>query len=178
MHGGNRYLRINPNGRIPAIVDHKHGGAHVWESGAIMMYLAEQYGHFMPSADAGGRERGGRMEVIQWLCFQLSGVGPMQGQAHAFLRYVPERLPYAISRYQTETRRLCATPRATELSEPGDRLVLHGASSDQLTQLHLSTPGCAGGAHVGTKSSIAGWRSSRATAAVPSSPAARTPLPT
>ena len=95
------YLKINPNGRIPAIVDHKHGGISVWESGAIMMYLAEHYGHFMPLEDTGKR-----YSVIQWLCFQLSGIGPMQGQAHAFLRYVPEQVPYAISRYQTETRRL------------------------------------------------------------------------
>ena len=65
-----------------------------------MLYLAERCGALMPTDTAG------RYEVIQWLCFQLSGVGPMQGQAHAFVRYVPDELPYAISRYQGETRRL------------------------------------------------------------------------
>jgi|EP01044_Picomonas_judraskeda_P000337 GSH-dependent disulfide-bond oxidoreductase len=94
------YLKINPNGRIPALVDHRHGDFAVFESGAMMLYLAETYDAFMPSDVAG------RYSVIQWLCFQISGVGPMQGQAHAFLRYVPETQPYALSRYQTETRRL------------------------------------------------------------------------
>jgi GST-like protein len=94
------YLKINPNGRIPALVDHRRDDFAVFESGAMMMYLAETTGAFMPSDVAG------RYSVLQWLCFQLSGVGPMQGQAHAFVRYVPEEQPYAISRYQTETRRL------------------------------------------------------------------------
>ena len=94
------YLKINPNGRIPALVDHGRDDFAVFESGAMMLYLAETYGAFMPS------DVQGRYSVIQWLCFQISGVGPMQGQAHAFLRYVPEIQPYAVSRYQTETRRL------------------------------------------------------------------------
>jgi GST-like protein len=94
------YLKINPNGRIPALVDHGRSDFAVFESGAMMLYLAETYGAFMPS------DVQGRYSVIQWLCFQISGVGPMQGQAHAFLRYVPETQPYAVARYQTETRRL------------------------------------------------------------------------
>ena len=94
------YLRINPNGRIPAIVDHEAGDFAVFESGAIMIYLAEKYGRLMPT-DAKGRSR-----VIQWLMFQMGGIGPMQGQANVFFRYAPEKIPYAIDRYQGETRRL------------------------------------------------------------------------
>ena len=91
------FLKINPNGRIPAIVD---DGFAVFESGAIMIYLAEKFGKLMPS-DAKGRSR-----VIQWLMFQMGGIGPMQGQANVFFRYAPEKIPFAIGRYQTETRRL------------------------------------------------------------------------
>jgi glutathione S-transferase len=96
------YLAINPNGRIPAIVDHAAGDFAVFESGAIMLYLAEQdgSGRLLPK-DAKGRSR-----VIQWLMFQMGGVGPMQGQANVFFRYFPEKIPAAISRYQNETRRL------------------------------------------------------------------------
>ncbi len=94
------YLKINPNGRIPAIVDRDEGGFAVFESGAILIYLAEKYGRFLPS-DAKGRS-----EVIQWLMFQMGGIGPMQGQANVFFRYAPEKIPYAIERYQTETKRL------------------------------------------------------------------------
>jgi glutathione S-transferase len=96
------FLAINPNGRIPAIVDHDAGDFPVFESGAIMLYLAEKdgSGKLLPK-DAKGRSR-----VIQWLMFQMGGVGPMQGQANVFFRYFPEKLPAAISRYQNETRRL------------------------------------------------------------------------
>jgi GSH-dependent disulfide-bond oxidoreductase len=94
------YLKINPNGRIPAIVDHGNGDFAVFESGAIMIYLAEQAGALLP------RDVKGRSLVIQWLMFQMGGVGPMMGQANVFYRYAPERLPYAIERYQRETRRL------------------------------------------------------------------------
>ena len=94
------YLRINPNGRIPAIVDHDEDGFAVFESGAILIYLAEKTGRLMP-ADPKGRSR-----VIQWLMFQMGGVGPMQGQANVFHRYFPEKLPSVIARYQHETRRL------------------------------------------------------------------------
>lgn len=94
------YLKINPNGRIPTIVDPEAGNFAVFESGAIMIYLAEKYGKFLP-ADAKGRS-----QVIQWLMFQMGGIGPMQGQANVFFRYAPEKIPFAIDRYQNETRRL------------------------------------------------------------------------
>jgi glutathione S-transferase len=96
------FLAINPNGRIPAIVDHDAGDFPVFESGAIMLYLCEKdgSGKLLPK-DAKGRSR-----VIQWLMFQMGGVGPMQGQANVFFRYFPEKIPAAISRYQNETRRL------------------------------------------------------------------------
>ena len=94
------FLKINPNGRIPAIVDREAGDFPIFESGAIMLYLAEKTGKLMPT-DAKGRSR-----VVQWLMFQMSGVGPMQGQANVFFRYFPEKLQPAIDRYQNETRRL------------------------------------------------------------------------
>ncbi|MES2819015.1 MAG: glutathione S-transferase N-terminal domain-containing protein [Pseudomonadota bacterium] len=94
------FLQINPNGRIPAIVDRGNDDFAVFESGAILLYLAEQTGQLMP-ADAKGRSR-----VIQWLMFQMGGVGPMQGQANVFFRYYPEKLQGPIARYQNETRRL------------------------------------------------------------------------
>ncbi len=94
------FLKLNPNGRIPAIVDHEAGDFAVFESGAILIYLAEKTGKFLP-ADAQGRST-----VIQWLMFQMGGVGPMQGQSNVFYRYAPEKIPYAIERYQRETRRL------------------------------------------------------------------------
>ncbi|MBB6341712.1 GST-like protein [Pseudomonas fluvialis] len=94
------YLKINPNGRIPAIVDTESEDFAVFESGAILLYLAEKTGQLMP-ADAKGRST-----VIQWLMFQMGGVGPMQGQANVFFRYFPEKLQGAIDRYQNETRRL------------------------------------------------------------------------
>jgi GSH-dependent disulfide-bond oxidoreductase len=94
------YLAINPNGRIPTIVDHDNGGFAVFESGALMIYLAEKAGKLLP-ADVKGRSL-----VIQWLMFQMGGVGPMMGQANVFYRYAPERIPYAIERYQREVRRL------------------------------------------------------------------------
>jgi len=94
------YLKINPNGRIPTIVDHGNGGFAVFESGALMIYLAEKAGKLLP-ADVNGRSL-----VIQWLMFQMGGIGPMMGQANVFYRYAPERIPYAIERYQREVRRL------------------------------------------------------------------------
>jgi glutathione S-transferase len=94
------FLKINPNGRIPAIVDRANGDFAVFESGAILIYLAEKSGKLIPK-DAKGRSR-----VIQWLMFQMAGVGPMMGQANVFLRYAPEKIPYAIDRYQREVRRL------------------------------------------------------------------------
>ena len=94
------YLRLNPNGRIPTIVDHDAGDFAVFESGAILIYLAEKTGRLMP-ADAKGRST-----VIQWLMFQMGGVGPMMGQANVFFRYLPAKIPIAIDRYQAECRRL------------------------------------------------------------------------
>src|SRR6516225_1054005 len=94
------YLALNPNGRIPTIVDRANGDLAVFESGAILVYLAERTGKLMP-ADANGRSL-----VMQWLMFQMAGVGPMQGQANVFFRYAPEKIQYAIDRYQNETRRL------------------------------------------------------------------------
>jgi glutathione S-transferase len=94
------FVRISPNGRIPAIVDRDEGDFAVFESGAILVYLAEKTGKLMPS-DVKGRSR-----VMQWLMFQMGGVGPMMGQANVFYRYAPEKIPYAIGRYQREGRRL------------------------------------------------------------------------
>ena len=94
------FLRINPNGRIPAIVDHGNEDFVVFESGAILVYLAERSGQFLP-ADAKGRS-----QVLQWLMFQMGGIGPMQGQANVWFRYMPEKVQLAIDRYQNETRRL------------------------------------------------------------------------
>lgn len=94
------FLALNPNGRIPAIVDHDAGGFAVFESGAILIYLAEKTGRLMP-ADAQGRSR-----VIQWLMFQMGGIGPMMGQANVFYRYFPQKIQPAIDRYQAESRRL------------------------------------------------------------------------
>src|SRR5205823_2495686 len=94
------YVRINPNGRIPTIVDREEDDFAVFESGAILIYLAEKTGRLLPTA------RRPRSEVLQWLMFQMGGVGPMQGQANVFFRYAPEPIPYAIERYQKETHRL------------------------------------------------------------------------
>lgn len=98
------YLEINPNGRIPAIVDDDPpwgGPAHtVFESGALMIYLADKAGKLLPQDPAG------RSRALQWLMFQMAGVGPMMGQANVFHRYAPEKLPWAIERYQRESRRL------------------------------------------------------------------------
>ncbi|SDG27201.1 GST-like protein [Pseudomonas benzenivorans] len=94
------FLKINPNGRIPAIVDRDNDDFAVFESGAILIYLAELSGQLLP------QDRKGRSRVLQWLMFQMGGIGPMQGQANVFFRYFPEKLQGAIDRYQHETRRL------------------------------------------------------------------------
>ncbi len=94
------FLAINPNGRIPAIVDRDEDGFAVFESGALMIYLAEKAGALLPT------DRRGRSTVIQWLMFQMGGVGPMMGQANVFYRYMSEKIPLAIDRYQQETKRL------------------------------------------------------------------------
>ncbi len=94
------FTAINPNGRIPAIVDRDNEDFAVFESGAILLYLAEKTGKFLP------QESKARSKVIQWLMFQMSGVGPMMGQANVFYRYFPEKIQPAIDRYQKEGRRL------------------------------------------------------------------------
>ena len=94
------FLAINPNGRIPAIVDHDADGFAVFESGAILIYLAEKTGRLMPS------DRKRRSLVLQWLMFQMGGIGPMMGQANVFFRYFPEKIAPAIERYQNEVNRL------------------------------------------------------------------------
>jgi GST-like protein len=97
------FLAVNPNGKIPAIVDSDGPGGKpisVFESGAILIYLAEKTGKFMPA------DPRGRYAVLQWLMFQMGGVGPMFGQAHHFIRFAPEKVPYGIERYSKETRRL------------------------------------------------------------------------
>ena len=94
------FLAINPNGRIPAIVDREAEDFAVFESGAILIYLAEKTGRLLP-ADAKGRSR-----VLQWLMFQMGGIGPMMGQANVFFRYFPEKIQPAIARYQGESKRL------------------------------------------------------------------------
>jgi glutathione S-transferase/GST-like protein len=96
------FLKISPNGRIPAIVDRAEGDFAVFESGAILVYLAEKTGRLLP-ADAKGRSR-----VMQWLMFQMGGIGPMMGQANVFFRYFPEKIQPAIDRYHGEVRRLFA----------------------------------------------------------------------
>ena len=95
-----QFLAINPNGRIPAIVDHDEDDFAVFESGACLVYLAEKTGRLMPS-DVKGRSR-----VMQWLMFQMGGIGPMMGQANVFYRYFPEKIQPAIDRYQGESKRL------------------------------------------------------------------------
>lgn len=94
------FLDINPNGRIPALVDHRHANLALFESGAIMQYLGEVYGNgfLLPL------ERDRRYAVLQWLFFQCAGVGPIQGQAHAFLRYVQCHRMYRMQRQDSKTR--------------------------------------------------------------------------
>ena len=94
------YLKLNPNGRIPAIVDQENENFVVFESGAILIYLAEKTEQLLP------KKPEKRSKVLQWLMFQMGGIGPMQGQAHVFYRYAPEKIEYAINRYQNETFRL------------------------------------------------------------------------
>jgi len=94
------FLKINPNGRIPAIVDHDEGDFAVFESGAILLYLAEKTGRLI------AEDPKGRSLVIQWLMFQMGGLGPMMGQANVFTRYFPEQIPSVIDRYKRESRRL------------------------------------------------------------------------
>ena len=98
------FLAISPNNRMPAIVDHtpveRGGPISIFESGAILLYLAEKTEQFLP------KDVRGRAEVTQWLFWQMGGLGPMAGQNHHFSRYAPEKIPYAVERYVKETNRL------------------------------------------------------------------------
>ena len=94
------FTSINPNGRIPAIVDRDEGCFPVFESGAILIYLADKSGLLLPT------EKRARSVVLQWLMWQMGGLGPMHGQANVFVRYFPEKIPSVIARYQAETMRL------------------------------------------------------------------------
>ncbi len=94
------FIKLNLNGRIPVIVDLSASGLTIFDSNAILFYLAEKSGHLLPVKGAA------RQDVIQWLMFQASGIGPMQGQAVVFERYFPEDIPAAKKRYHNETRRL------------------------------------------------------------------------
>jgi GST-like protein len=94
------FLELNPNGRIPVIVDRDESDFLVFESGAILVYLAEKTGQLMPC------DPKGRSLVMQWLMFQMGGIGPMMGQANVFFRYFPEKIQPAIDRYHGEVRRL------------------------------------------------------------------------
>ena len=97
------FLKISPNNKMPAIVDQDGPDGRpysVFESGAILLYLAEKSGRFLPS------DTRGRYDVIQWLMFQMGGLGPLLGQAHHFRMYAPDKIPYAIDRYTNEAGRL------------------------------------------------------------------------
>ena len=98
------FLKISPNNKMPAIIDHApaDGGAaiSVFESGAILLYLAEKTGRLLPA------DLRGRLRVLEWLFWQIGGLGPMAGQIHHFALYAPEKIPYAIDRYTKETNRL------------------------------------------------------------------------
>jgi glutathione S-transferase len=94
------FLAISPNGRIPAIVDRDVDNLPIFESGAIMIYLAEKTGKLMPT------DLNEKAKVLEWLMFQMGGIGPMMGQANVFFRYFPEKIQPAIDRYQNEGRRL------------------------------------------------------------------------
>jgi GST-like protein len=97
------FLKIAPNNRMPALED-EADGVHLFESGAILLYLADKHGRFIPPASKGQ----GRAEVLQWLFWQMAGLGPMMGQASHFRNYAPEKVPYAIERYTNESLRLLA----------------------------------------------------------------------
>jgi glutathione S-transferase len=96
------FLAMNPNGRIPVIVDRDNDDFTIFESGAILLYLAERTGRFMSRNDKD------RIRQVQWMMFQIGGLGPMMGQANVFFRYLEEKIPLAISRYQAESHRLLA----------------------------------------------------------------------
>ncbi len=97
------FLKISPNNKIPALVDPNGPDGkpiHLMESGAILLYLASKTGKFLPKSDRA------KFEVLEWLMFQMGGLGPMLGQAHHFRMFAPEQVPYAINRYTTEAKRI------------------------------------------------------------------------
>ena len=127
------FLAINPNGRIPAIIDRDNDDFAVFESGAILLYLAEKTGQLLPT------DIKKRSQVMQWLMFQMSGVGPMMGQANVFFRYFPEKIPAAISRYQNEGRRLFEvmnTQLATNTYLAGDEYTIADISTWPWARIH------------------------------------------
>ena len=126
------YLAINPNGKIPSIVDPdgpdegtKKRPITMMESGAILVYLAGKTGRFLPESVRG------KYEALQWLMFQMGGVGPMFGQTHHFLRYAPEKVDYAIGRYSKETARLYGVMDA--------RLARHAYLADEYSIADMAT---------------------------------------
>jgi len=114
------FLKVNPNGRIPAIVDQNNNDFPVFESGALMLYLVDKYDKDHKISYPKDSDK--YWEVVAWLFFQNAGVGPMQGQANHFFRYAPEKIPYGINRYQNETRRLYSVLE-NRLKQNGDWLV-------------------------------------------------------
>jgi glutathione S-transferase len=126
------FLKINPNGRIPAIVDHSRKSFPVFESGAIFLYLAEHYDKDFKFSFEDADERS---ELSQWLYFMNAGVGPMQGQANHFFRYAPEKIQYGINRYQNETKRLYSVLEA----RLQDRQYLVGKNGGKYSIADMST---------------------------------------
>lgn len=126
------FLNINPNGRIPAIVDHSRNSFPVFESGAIFLYLAEHYDKDFKFSFEDADERS---ELNQWLYFMNAGVGPMQGQANHFFRYAPEKIQYGINRYQNETKRLYSVLEA----RLQDRQYLVGRNGGKYSIADMST---------------------------------------
>jgi GSH-dependent disulfide-bond oxidoreductase len=131
------FLAISPNNKIPAIVDPDGPDGQpisLFESGAILLYLAGKTGRFLP-ADVRGK-----YEVLQWLMFQMGGVGPMLGQAHHFRIYAPEKIPYAVERYTNEARRLYGV-----MNRRWRKLHLHRRAPSTASPTSPSSPGCARG---------------------------------
>ena len=116
------FLKISPNGRIPAIIDKSNNNLHMFESGAIMIYLSEKTGLLM------SKESNKKAKTLEWLMFQMGGVGPMMGQANVFFRYFPEKIQPAIDRYQNETRRLFEV------------LDKHLSKNESVSYTHLTLP--------------------------------------
>ncbi|PSN63235.1 glutathione S-transferase [Corynespora cassiicola Philippines] len=130
-----QFMLINPNGRIPAIVDHSRNDFFVFESGAILLYLAEHYDkdHRFSFEDADERS-----EMLQWLFLQNASMGPMQAQANHFVRYAYEQIPYGMERYQNETKRLYRVLES-RLGDDGGREYLAGKNGGQYSIADITT---------------------------------------